>query len=305
MAQCSPKAKANYKEYKTCFSKDALVKLATTWNSLNQANKIPNVSRASIKELWAAIKVRMVQTCGEGATSDTTAMEACWVDKLPNIGPSGQSGQEALLSHFTPKKPSSWKKNPRQWLTNIDIDNVLQQYDEDTTNHYKYMGAFPIDFAKPVSAFGTCLYNEMCTIDMKRLLAQKKSIVGAVFNTDPSDMPGQHWISIIVVINPALPSFGVYFQDSAGGPPPTEVVKFMESMKQQAATLSSKPFRVDVNKKRQQYKNTECGVYSIAYHIRWINLLKKNPDTRFEDVAIVIDDDNLAKARDLLFRSAF
>ena len=301
MAYCSPKAKENYKEYKTCFSKSALINLANSWNDTHP-DKIAHLNRLSVKSLWNEINTKMSKSgaCNDKDVKDlkdNSKKEGCWVDKLGKVS-------KEVTSHLTPKKPVEWKKDPRTWLTNYDIDDVLKQYEEDTTNNYKYMGAFPIDFAKPTNTFGACLYNEMCSIDLQKLITNKKNLIGVVFNTDPSDKPGQHWISLIICINPKLPSFGAYFQDSAGGPPPKEVDTFMKSMKKQADTIGSKfTFRLDNHKKRMQYKNTECGVYSVAYQLRWINLMKSNPNTVLEDVIkITIDDDNVNKARDVLYR---
>lgn len=305
---CSPAAKTtNYKEYKTCFSKEALVKLATAWNESVKTEDsfakgkqpITGIAKASIKKLWSALKERMESQCSSKGPSsaDHSLQESCWVDKLsPNVNDVAKVNK--LLS---PKMPKEWKKNPITWLTNLDIDAVLKQYDEAVDNHYKYMGAFPIDFAKTTGAFGQCLYNEMCTIDIKKLVASGKNMLGVIFNTDTSDGPGQHWISLIAVINPKLKAYGVYFQDSAASTPPPEVIKFMESLKAQAEPH----FSMDTHKKRMQYKNTECGVYSIAYQIRWINLLKNDPNVKFEDIALVISDEAIQKARGLLFRPRF
>ena len=47
--------------------------------------------------------------------------------------------------YFAPSKPSSWSKNPNEWLSNYDIKHVLDQY-SDTYKHFAFIGPTPIDF---------------------------------------------------------------------------------------------------------------------------------------------------------------
>jgi len=62
---------------------------------------------------------------------------------------------------------------------------------------------------------------------------------------------------------------------------------------------------IDFNKNKHQYKNTECGVFSMVFQIRWLRKLVKNPDTVFEDVVgIKMNDDDIHQIRDVVFRKS-
>ena len=69
---------------------------------------------------------------------------------------------------FKPVMPESWKQEPNKWLNTLDIDNVLEQY-EDAFETFKYFGATPIDFDKE-DLSGKCSVNDLCDVDIKELL---------------------------------------------------------------------------------------------------------------------------------------
>jgi hypothetical protein len=59
------------------------------------------------------------------------------------------------------------------------------------------------------------------------------------------------------------------------------------------------------NKKQHQRKNTECGMFSMVYQIRWINKhIVKHNNTSLTEITgnPYIDDDNMLRLRDYLFR---
>ena len=295
MAYCSPKGLDNKKVHHTCFSKKALVNLANAWNKTNPGSKIANVSKSTVQKLWSELNQKMAGACGKDA-------EHCWVDKLlPH--------NEEVNDNLLPKRPKEWEKNKRQWLTNFDIDGVMEQYQDEPKYKFRYLGTFPIDFAKVQDTFGRCLYDEMCTINLKKLYNQGVRILSATFNTDPSYKSGQHWISLVIIIDPSLPSYGAYFSDSVGKYPPREVSEFMERIKNQAKIAfpnAKREFRIDYSKKQMQFKNTECGIFSIAYQIRWINHIHTKPTTTtFEDIikqSNAINDDIIYELRNVLYR---
>ena len=53
---------------------------------------------------------------------------------------------------------------------------------------------------------------------------------------------------------------------------------------QQAELLFKKPFPIKINTIRHQKSNTECGVFSIAFQVLWINYLKKNRNVNFDTI---------------------
>ena len=59
----------------------------------------------------------------------------------------------------------------------------------------------------------------------------------------------------------------VYFFDSYGSSPPSEVQILVERLQEQAEELGFE-LKYDYSKIRHQYENSECGVYSIYFIIQ-------------------------------------
>lgn len=302
MAYCSPSSEKVFERDKTCFTKEALARLAEAWNEEHPDQKITGIERASKKKLWDDINGRMFGICkGSGR-------EWCWVDKLQKA----KSSPEVSKS-LRPQRPREWYKKPYTWLSNFDIEAVMRQYQDDPDNRYKFLGVYPLDFAAK-SMFGTCLFREICSLDVAKMMKGKKKVCsfGMITNLDYHDEDGSHWTSLFVCIDPKLPTFGAYYYDSvAPSQPPKEIQDFMGVIKTQAEAVAKTipgcekaVFRLDHNRRRHQYGNSECGLFSMAYQIRWIDKLRKNPmSTNFDEVAhIKLTDEDVHKLRDILFR---
>ena len=310
--QCSPVSAETYKKNKTCFSLEALQRLAITWNNTHKNHPI-NIKGKSRNKIWKDLNDRLKEICGTGETK-----ESCWVDSLK------VSSIQVVAKNLRPERPASWDKNPSEWLSNIDIENVMFQYNE-LQNGYYFLGVFAIDFAEK-DAFGRCLYEEICTLNIFNLRKKKIKYVGLITNLDKHDEPGSHWTSTFICIDPYSPSFGAYYYDSVSRAPPKEMEKFMNDLKTQAANIvtdlrnknnnknnnKSKStensqkiydFRLAYNKKQDQYGNNECGMFSMYYQMNWIKYLGANPSTQFEDViAGKISDKMMNDYRSVIFR---
>jgi hypothetical protein len=204
-----------------------------------------------------------------------------------------------------PEKPESWYRNPRTWLSNWDIHNVMVQYAAANVYHYAFLGVFPIDFAM-ISQSGACMHSSLCTINVEKYLNEGKSFIGLITNLDRHDQSGSHWTSTFMVIDPKLPTYGAYYYDSTGNSVPNYLFPFIKNVKEQCDKLfPHKEFKIIQNKKQHQRKNTECGIFSMLFQIRWINkhIVKKN-NTSFEEITgnPYIDDENMLRIRDHLFR---
>jgi hypothetical protein len=302
MAYCSPSREKTYEKDKTCFSKEALVRLVDAWNDAHPETAIRGYTRMSKKALWEELNGRMSKLCkGSGR-------EWCWVDKLQKA----KSSPEVAKS-LRPQRPREWYQKPYAWLSNFDIEAVMRQYQDDKDNRYRFLGVYPLDFAAK-DMFGTCLFREICALDITKFMKDKGKVrgVGMITNLDYHDQDGSHWTSLFMCVDPRLPSFGAYYYDSvAPSKPPAEIEQFMQAAKAQAeAFAKSIPgcenavFRIDHNKKRHQYGNSECGLFSMAYQIRWIDKLRNHAaTTTFDNVAHVkLTDDVVHKLRDILFR---
>ena len=214
---CSP----NSVDKISCFNNDALINIANNYNKKYPKNKItiPNKLDGTNREIfWKELnnKINKVTEC---------ETENCWL-KLDFI-------DSKLHKNFKPKYPDEWLKNKNAWLSTYDINNVLEQYEKN--NNYKYIGAVPIDFDKKLS-IGLCVVNELCNINIKSLYLAGIRYLGAVFNLDPHDQPGSHWVSLFI----NLFNGGIYYFDSYGNKPPQEVNNLMEKVRLMANDLLRK-----------------------------------------------------------------
>ncbi len=301
-AYCSPSHEKNYEASGTCFAKPALARMARSWNQHHADSahgEIKGIDRMTSKQLWNALNVRMSAICGR--SNDT-----CWVDHLKGVG----SAPEVVHS-ISPQRPKEWSDNPRTWLTNFDIADVMNQYDvsQDPSHHYKFLGVYPIDFQ--ASSFGKCLFEEICALQIAPLVKKGIRYLGLITNLDKHDQDGSHWTSMFVVLDPSLPSFGAWYYDSVGSAEPREITDFKASLKAQIQSLFgdqvAEAFDTTGDRAfayRHKYKNTECGMFSIDYQLRWLRALKKRPKkVSFRDVVdIPLRDDDVWQLRFKYFR---
>ena len=75
-------------------------------------------------------------------------------------------------SSFRPDMPNTWSSNPNTWLSTIDINKVMEQYEE-AYPKFQYLGANPIDFDKKVSP-NKCVVNQLCNININDVRKEGK-----------------------------------------------------------------------------------------------------------------------------------
>lgn len=200
------------------------------------------------KKLWADIDAKMQAT-----TSCST--ELCWAYQHPQT--------HALISTaFRPSMPATWFTNKTEWLSTTDIQNVMKQYENSHKGFY-FAGAVPVDFESPAGngQLGKCIVQALCNVQIHRWWNQGIRQVGIVYNLDPHDEPGSHWVSSFV----DLENNCVYYYDAFGTEQPYEINRFMESIASQLEEFHNEPCTVRTNDIRHQFKNTECGVYSMYF----------------------------------------
>ena len=104
----------------------------------------------------------------------------------------------------------------------------------------------------------------MCNFDLQELIGQGKNKIGVIFNLDPHDKPGSHWVSLCI---DTKNKYIMYF-DSNGITCPPEICNLIQRIisqgKSLTPTLSLKEIQ---NKYQHQYTNTECGMYSLYFII--------------------------------------
>jgi len=202
---------------------------------------------------------------------------------------------ECIVAHLMnkPKAPQSWMVNPTEWLSSIDIENVEKQYMK-LFKKYKFLGCIPIDFDLK-SKSGKCLVNFLCSLKIKDLISQGFYQYGIVFNTDKHDGPGQHWFALYCDIRPELEYGRVTYFDSYANKPESEIKVLMSRWKTEIDSLNlfKKPMELSRNTTKHQFKDSECGMYSLYFH--HCCLLEIPMDER-------IPDDVMNKFRQLLFK---
>ena len=164
---------------------------------------------------------------------------------------------------FRPEQPVKWKEEPNTWLTTIDINKVMEQY-EKKYPHFKYYGATPIDFNLKYND-NSCMVSDICDIDINNM--KNKKCIGMVFNTDPHNMSGQHWFSMYIdLIGMNMDKPAIYYFDSATPVNsiekiPVQIIKLIEKLQKQSNFM----FDIFFNDIKHQYGNTECGVYCLHF----------------------------------------
>ena len=125
----------------------------------------------------------------------------------------------------------------------------------------------------------------MCKLDIQKMKKGGTEHIGICFNFDPHDKPGSHWVAAMLDLKEHV----IYYYDSYGKPPPTEINEFFTKMKDQGIK------RIVYNDIRHQKKQSECGMYSIFFLVSM--LLGK----KFSEICL----DELSDDRMLLLRKIF
>jgi hypothetical protein len=239
---CSPFS-SSYKF--SCFNKKSLIKIARAWNKKNTKNKI-KINGKTVEDIWSQIDNRLKKKCNE---------EICWTQQefVKKIKDS------EIKKSFKPIKPKSWNLNKFEWLSTTDIENVIKQYENEYPN-FRFIGAVPIDFDETYG-IGQCIVNELCKINLQKMLLAKIFQIGIVFNLDKHDQEGSHWVSMFV----DLKRNGIYYFDSYGAKEPKEIKKLSERLLAQSKDMGKLNMKYEINKTRHQFKNSECGVYCIDF----------------------------------------
>ena len=246
---CSPKPKGELNHF-TCYTNKDLIYLRDHWNARHPDAKINTNSPKEIhKELTEYLK-------------DICNNEACWLKQKTIFG----QLENELSDSFAPESPDEWKKNPNEWLSSTDIMKVMKQY-EKAYKCFDFIGPTPINY-NTRKLYGECVWEELCNFNLEKLINKGITKIGVIFNTDPDNKPGQHWISMFINIKKKT----IFFFDSTGDTAPKEVKELIDKIIEQGNNLP-KPikFKVDSNEGiEHQYGNTECGMYSIFFIVHML-----------------------------------
>jgi hypothetical protein len=247
---CSPRKD---KIEHSCLNKSFLIKIAKILNK-HFKSKI-KIKKASKKKLFEDVsKILKNNSCN----SEICVFKNSKISKYFS-----KSDIENIKTFFRPEKPIKWEKNPNTWLTTVDINNVMEQY-EKKYPHFKYYGATPIDFNLKYDD-NTCMVSDICNIDINNI--KNKKCIGMVFNTDPHNRSGQHWFSMYVdLVGKNMDKPAIYYFDSATPVEsieeiPVQIIKLIEKLQNQSNFM----FDIFFNDIKHQHGNTECGMYCLHF----------------------------------------
>tara|TARA_B100002051_G_C16733265_1_gene639582 strand:- start:1721 stop:2578 length:858 start_codon:yes stop_codon:yes gene_type:complete len=237
----------------SCLSKKLLKKIAKIINKLPECSNIDCNCDTDTLYKKICCEIKKISDCDD---------EKCWGTINEIMNNLSKHEVEEFKSSFKPEMPESWKKEPNKWLNTLDINAVMEQY-EDAFPKFKYFGATPIDFNKKKN--GSCSVSDLCKINLKQLKDRDYEIIGMVFNTDDSSGSGQHWFSMTVDLvgkNSKKPS--IYFFDSVANDAPQEIIELVKKLKKQGEKMNI-PLDVLYSDVQHQYGDTECGIYCLHF----------------------------------------
>jgi hypothetical protein len=262
---CSPIAYDNFKRNGTCISLTLLANIADVINK-SKGKTIIKIS-SNVNDM----KQQLNKFYG---TSDILE----W-----NVADSKL--EKKIHALYRPVMPGSWKSNPREWLSNVDIQNVMSQYSTKYTD-FKFLGVFSVDFYTEK----ICSFYSICNFNLFDFLASGKTKLGLIANLDSYYGKGSHWVAISANFKPKSKQFGICYYDSGGSTPPEQLKLFISQIKNDASVFFKdrfdngkfklhtntkdsqkntfdKKFKVQSNVKQHQKKNTECGIFSMLFII--------------------------------------
>ena len=223
LEKCSPKKEGEVLEY-TCYTEEALHKLKNIWNARHADMKIET---NETKEIWKKLKKYLSSSCDK---------ESCWLKhKCLKEGIS----RNIINNTFAPLQPIEWSKNPYEWLSSVDIQKVMKQY-ENAFKNFTFIGPSPIDFDFK-KLYGECVWNELCNFNLINEIKRGKNKIGIIFNLDPHTKSGSHWVAMFINAKKRE----IIYMDSYGDKPPKEINTLANRIQEQSK-LVGKPY--DYNK---------------------------------------------------------
>ena len=291
--KCAPSKKF---DKGSCFTTDALIKIATNYNKKHTDKIDITLSRDKLIDV---LENKLNNVCSE---------QTCWL-RLNFV--KELKDKDIENNTFRPKGPDE----QYEWLSTTHIDDVMEQY-----QHYKknfiFLGAVPYDFE-------VLKMLKIHNIDFKKLESNGKTEIGMVINLDEHWKSGSHWVGLYI----NLEKYQIYYYDSVGSKPGKRVRKFInkvtkylyykkfgESLKindiiksikhknrdnnKYVNNILSAGFDIRYNRNKHQLDNSECGVYSIYFIERLIMGESFNNITNN-----IVRDDEVNKKRIVYFRN--
>lgn len=266
----------------SCISLDTLIKMAEAYNVYSKKNKLNDeikLSKGNYEKIKPEKYKKFLLKEFSNRLENDCDNQICWT-KHPFVKYMDEEYAEELKKKtFKPIGP----QGKFTWLNTINITEVMEQY-EDYYSDYIFLGAVPIDF-DDLQQLG------LANLNFDELVKNGKTKLGIVFNLDEHYKSGSHWVGGFCDLNKGE----IYYYDSYGTYPDPRIKNFFVRVLHYCRKKNIDG-KILYNKRRHQYKNSECGVYSISFIL---NLL--NGKTFFDIVGNDYPDDKVNLCRKKYF----
>jgi hypothetical protein len=236
----------------TCLPKEIIKKIAKELSIENtQPKKIIEEAKKSLK----------------------CSSEKCLVESMNHLFDNADEQKKIKLA-FKPKGP----RDNDDWLSNKDIDNVLDQWALDPEFKLYNVSFQMIDFDEFPD-------NKLLNFNAWEAYQQNYRTFCCVLNTDVSTGPGKHWFCVFIDMR--TKPFSVEYFETGGMPIPASIHKWL--VKQGALLREHIPTNniIATDYNQIQKSKTECGVFSLFYIYCRLNGYSY---TNFNDPSKITDD---------------
>lgn len=294
-----PYKTCDYNNKKNCYSNNNIIKGILYWNQhiypkfYNNYNFVNNITKINMNQKYIKNMKYFDKKLNELENNISIL-----IDLIINQNIDTPCPNKYLCLHYIHKLhekisdnnmldlPSDWKNNINKlckfykekkefnlsWLSNVDIDKALKQFENKYSN-YLHLGTFPIDFQE--KEHDECIgylfsQQKLKNMNLKTcdlVLPKDKNLFSIVLNTDNSNGGGEHWFAIFIDKN----TEHIYIFDSASTNSENTKKKYVKNLIKNLVKFigGSKHFNnkhIHFNKVQHQHKsNSECGMYAIYF----------------------------------------
>lgn len=176
-----------------------------------------------------------------------------------------------------------------EWLNNIQINDTMTLY-EPIYQNFVYLKTLPRDF-----------YNYLkYDIDFDKHMQIKQYKFGMVINSDKHNQGGSHWKMLYFDTKYGV----IIYIDSGGVKPEKEIQDFVEYISEYLKNKNI-PDRYYINDYQFQYGDSECGVFSMYFLNRILEMSVSDPSYENNPLKILqqekITDEQVQKWRNIFF----
>lgn len=204
--------------------------------------------------------------------------ESCIYKNKNVINVLGDSAVNSILKeYFKPSGPAF----TTEWLSNYDIDNVLDQFEKKYPSFYHIYFQMR-DFAKKKLTEAEKKNPEMLKyslndIEFSQKIKEGIATFGCVLNTDFSTGQGEHWFCLFGDFRKE--PYQIEYFNSSGDAPLDEVQIWLDKTKHDLEKKTGKRVKLIICRTQHQHDSHSCGPYSLYYIV---NRLKGVPAETFD-----------------------